>query len=72
MLSIIVLNRDAFFEKLPHIYKKRSAFIETNALALMVAASSCAGVRHKRYSEQQEIAPKKSNRNGWLLLEIFW
>jgi hypothetical protein len=28
----------------------------------METASSCGGVRHKRYSEQREIAPKKSNR----------
>jgi len=26
----------------------------------METASSCGGVRHKRYSVQQEIAPKKS------------
>jgi hypothetical protein len=31
-----------------------------NALALMEATSFCAGVRHKRYSGQQEIAPTYS------------
>jgi hypothetical protein len=33
--------------------------MKTNALALMETASFCAGVRHKRYSGQQEIAPEK-------------
>lgn len=28
----------------------------------METASSCGGVRHKRYSEQQDKAPKKLNR----------
>jgi hypothetical protein len=37
-------------------------FLELGFLALMEAASSCGGVRHKRYSVQQEIAPKKSYR----------
>jgi len=32
--------------------------MKTKALALMGAASFCAGVRHKRYSGQQEIAPE--------------
>ena len=31
--------------------------MKTNALALMETASSCGGVRNKRYSGQQEIAP---------------
>jgi hypothetical protein len=31
--------------------------MKRNALALMGATSFCAGVRHKRYSGQQEIAP---------------
>ena len=34
--------------------------MKTNALALMETASFCAGVRHKRYSGQQEIAPKNN------------
>ncbi len=33
------------------------------ALARMEAASSWGGVRHKRYSEQPEIAPKKRNKS---------
>jgi hypothetical protein len=33
--------------------------VKPTALALMEAASFCAGVRHKRYSIQQEIAPDK-------------
>jgi len=33
--------------------------MKTIALALMEAASFCGGVRHKRYSGQQEMAPKK-------------
>jgi hypothetical protein len=32
--------------------------MKTNALALMEAASFCAGVRHKKYSGQQETAPE--------------
>ncbi|MFH7002703.1 hypothetical protein [Flavobacterium bizetiae] len=32
--------------------------MKTKALALMGAASFWAGVRHKRYSGQQEIAPE--------------
>jgi hypothetical protein len=32
--------------------------MKTDALALMEAASFCAGVRHKRYSGQQETAPQ--------------
>ena len=35
--------------------------MKTNALALMETASFCAGVRHKRYSGQQEIAPKNNS-----------
>ncbi|WP_262510118.1 hypothetical protein [Flavobacterium hydrophilum] len=31
--------------------------MKPRALALMAAASFCAGVRHKRYSVQQESAP---------------
>jgi hypothetical protein len=31
--------------------------MKRNPLALMEATSFCAGVRHKRYSGQQEIAP---------------
>ena len=45
-------------------------FLKTKALALMGAASFCAGVRRKRYSGQQETAPEnhlplmlKSKRN---------
>ncbi|WP_264524775.1 hypothetical protein [Flavobacterium sp. N502536] len=38
-----------------------------NELALMVAASFCAGVRYKRYSGQQELAPENSHV---LVLEI--
>ncbi|HQZ24449.1 MAG TPA: hypothetical protein PLD18_04045 [Flavobacterium sp.] len=33
---------------------KKDSFIKTNALALMETASSCGGVRHKRYSGQQD------------------
>jgi len=37
-------------------------------LAQMETASSCGGVRHKRYSGQLEIAPrKKPNITAWLL-----
>ncbi|WP_127337257.1 hypothetical protein [Flavobacterium cupreum] len=32
--------------------------MKTSAPALMAAASFCAGVRHKRYSGQQEMAPE--------------
>jgi hypothetical protein len=35
--------------------------IKPIALALKEAASFCAGVRHKRYSGQQETAPHKKN-----------
>lgn len=31
--------------------------MKKDGLALMVMASFCDGVRHKRYSGQQEIAP---------------
>jgi len=31
--------------------------LKPTALALMGAASFCAGVQHKRYSGQQELAP---------------
>jgi len=34
--------------------------MNTKVLALMEAASFCGGVRHKRYSGQQETAPKKT------------
>ncbi|WP_456314424.1 hypothetical protein [Pseudomonas shirazensis] len=34
--------------------------MKTDALALMGAASFCAGVRHKRYSGQQETAPSSN------------
>jgi hypothetical protein len=37
--------------------------MKTKALALMIATSSCAGVRHKRYSGQQEIAPRNLHIN---------
>ncbi len=33
--------------------------MKTNGLALMETTSFCAGVRHKRYSGQQETASKK-------------
>jgi hypothetical protein len=33
--------------------------MKTNGLALMETASFCAGVRHKRYSGQQDTAPEK-------------
>ncbi len=32
--------------------------MKPKALALMETASFCGGVRHKRYSGQQEIAPE--------------
>ncbi|MRX40660.1 hypothetical protein GJU43_15340 [Flavobacterium sp. LC2016-23] len=32
--------------------------MKSELLALMGAASFCAGVRHKRYSGQQEMAPE--------------
>jgi hypothetical protein len=35
--------------------------MKPKVLALMGAASFCAGVWHKRYSGQQEIASKNSN-----------
>jgi len=34
--------------------------LKTDALALMGTASFCGGVRRKRYSGQQEIAPSLS------------
>jgi hypothetical protein len=37
--------------------------MKTELLALMAAASFCGGVRHKRYSEQQEIAPDFYNES---------
>ncbi|HEY1197019.1 hypothetical protein [Flavobacterium sp.] len=38
--------------------------LKPTALALMGAASFCGGVRHKRYSGQQETAPYfKNNYN---------
>ncbi|MDQ6469526.1 hypothetical protein RB619_02640 [Flavobacterium sp. LHD-80] len=45
--------------------------MKPSALALMEAASFCAGVRRKRYSGQQETAPENypspdtSGRSGW-------
>ncbi len=36
--------------------------MKTNAIALMETASSCGGVRHKRYSEQQDKALEKLKR----------
>jgi len=33
--------------------------MNSDALALMAMASFCGGVRHKRYNEQQEVAPEK-------------
>jgi len=38
---------------------KSKLLLKTGLLALMVAASFCAGVQHKRYSGQQESAPEK-------------
>nr|WP_315195245.1 hypothetical protein [uncultured Flavobacterium sp.] len=35
--------------------------MKTNTLALMETASFCAGVRHKRYSGQQEAALKNND-----------
>jgi hypothetical protein len=35
--------------------------MKTEELALMGTTSFCGGVRHKRYSGQQEIAPKIPN-----------
>jgi|UPI0003473C98 hypothetical protein len=35
--------------------------MKMNALALMAAASFCAGVRDKRYSGQQELASENSH-----------
>jgi len=35
--------------------------LKTIALALMGTASFCGGVRHKRYSGQQETAPENSH-----------
>jgi hypothetical protein len=35
----------------------KNFLLKPEALALMEAASFCAGVRHKRYSVQQETAP---------------
>jgi hypothetical protein len=37
--------------------------MKTKALAQMGTASFCGGVRHKRYSGQQEIASQNSNIN---------
>ena len=37
---------------------RRLFLIKPKAIALMVTASFCAGVRHKRYSGQQEKAPQ--------------
>ncbi|WP_166638416.1 hypothetical protein [Flavobacterium sp. 245] len=37
--------------------------MKKSALALMGAASFCAGVRHKRYSGQQEYAPNNYAEN---------
>jgi len=34
--------------------------MKPKVLALMAAASFCAGVRHKRYSVQQETAPENN------------
>jgi len=57
-----------FFDKnqkvIQPIFEKRvtlvleCSFVKTDTLALMVAVSFCAGVRYKKYSGQQEIAPK--------------
>jgi hypothetical protein len=53
-----LLKQNLGFSSMKYYYistpLKKEFFIETNALALMVAASSCAGVRHKRYSGQQD------------------
>ncbi|WP_163399713.1 hypothetical protein [Flavobacterium fluviatile] len=39
--------------------------MKPKALALMAATSFCAGVRHKRYSVQQESAPA-NNRTYYI------
>ena len=44
--------------------------MKTIALALMEAASFYAGVRHKRYSVQQEPAPEKISKTPLLIHEI--
>jgi hypothetical protein len=41
-----------------------------NALALMEATSSCGGVRHKRYSVQQEKAPHFDKPSATLITAI--
>jgi len=38
--------------------------MKPKALALMETASFCGGVRHKRYSVQQEPAPDSKNENS--------
>jgi len=55
MISIFsIKKRQSFLTDVNYISK---LLMKTKALALMGAASFCAGVRHKRYSGQQEIAP---------------
>jgi hypothetical protein len=44
------------FYKFNFVVRKKS-LLKIGALALMEAASFYGGVRHKRYSVQQEIAP---------------
>ena len=57
-------------KELHKVRKDVDCVMKPKALALMGAASFCAGVRHKRYSGQQETAPEnhlpfmlKSNKN---------
>ena len=39
--------------------EESGCLFDMKTLALMVTASFCGGVRHKRYSGQQDSAPKK-------------
>jgi len=51
------------------VFYKKNVLIKTEFLALMGAASFCGGVRHKRYSGQQETAPENCALT-WLRMTI--
>ena len=52
-----VLDAIEYQSYLKWINFQQNPLMKPIALALMEAASFCAGVRHKRYSVQQESAP---------------
>jgi hypothetical protein len=47
------------FNKVNFVEENKCRFI-SESIALMGTASFCGGVRHKRYSGQRDLAPKKN------------